>query len=81
MLTGMQVLAQGILLARDAGRERMLVGILRVLGAVSERSSLYSSRVIASRCVVPAFQLLSSRLPAVRQVRPHRDIKLAASRS
>ncbi len=54
-------------MARDAGRERMLIGVLRTLGAVSENSTSNASRVIAARGLVPAFQLLSSRLPAVRQ--------------
>lgn len=61
------ILGRGIPVARDAGREKMLVGVLRALGAVSERSSANASRVIASRGMVPAFQLLNSRLPAVRQ--------------
>mmetsp|Transcript_18613 Transcript_18613/g.56177 ORF Transcript_18613/g.56177 Transcript_18613/m.56177 type:complete len:1043 (+) Transcript_18613:379-3507(+) len=61
------VLARGIALARDAGRERMLIGVLRTLGAISENSTSNASKVIAARGLVPAFQLLSSRLPAVRQ--------------
>jgi hypothetical protein len=55
--------------SRDAGRERMLIGVLRSLGAVSEGSTANAAKVIAARGVVPAFQLLGSRLPAVRQVR------------
>jgi hypothetical protein len=54
--------------SRDAGRERMLIGVLRSLGAVSEGSTANAAKVIAARGVVPAFQLLGSRLPAVRQV-------------
>lgn len=64
-----QVLARGITLARDAGRESMLVSVLRALGAISERSSSNASDIISSRCTVPAFQLLGSRFARVRQVR------------
>jgi len=62
------VLVRHIAQSRDAGRERMLIGVLRALGAVSEGSRANAAKVIASRGVVPAFQLLGSRLPAVRQV-------------
>ena len=64
-----QVLVRLISQSRDAGRERMLIGVLRSLGAVSEGSTANAAKVIAARGVVPAFQLLGSRLPAVRQVR------------
>ena len=69
-----QVLARVIAMARDAGRERMLIGVLRTLGAVSESSAANASKVIAARGLVPAFQLLGSRLPAVRQVAPLRYV-------
>lgn len=64
----LQVLVRLIAQSRDAGRERMLIGVLRALGAVSEGSTANAAKVIAARGVVPAFQLLGSRLPAVRQV-------------
>lgn len=64
----LQILVRQIAASRDAGRERMLIGVLRTLGAMCEDSTANASKVIAARGVVPAFQLLGSRLPAVRQV-------------